>query len=304
MTLVQTIRLARPNHWFKNIIVLFPVMFAMRYADRDAWIQAALATVAFCLVSAACYIINDIADRERDRLHPAKRDRPLAAGTVSVPVAVMEAVVLLAAGLLLARANGGWLTFFVVLTYVILQCAYTVVLKRKIIVDVICIALGFVLRAVGGAVAIDALISPWLIVCTFTICMFLGFCKRRNELATMGDVAHAESHRDTLGGYTPSLLTHLITLSAAIAVVSYLLYASSARTQQNLGTIYLVYTLPIVVYGVFRFAMLSMRGRYSDPVDIALHDWPVQLTAVLWMAAVSMILVWGSSVKAWLQEQG
>ena len=299
MTPRIAIRLARPGHWIKNVLVLLPVIFALRMGDGGAWALAFMATGAFCLVSSSVYIINDIADRTRDRMHPAKRNRPLAAGQVSVRAAFIEAVVLLIGSALLALATCPGL-INVVGAYVVLQMAYTLLLKHRMIIDVICIALGFVLRAVAGAVAINVVISPWLVVCTFTACLFMGFCKRRNEQATLTHAETAENHRNTLAGYTGDLLTHLITLSASIAIVSFLLYASSARTVTHIGTIALVYTLPLVVYAVFRFAMLSMRGRYHDPMDILVHDGPLQLTAAAWLAAAASIVNWGHALGRWL----
>ena len=302
MTVKHIVVLARPSHWIKNVLVLLPVIFAMRMGDAWCWLEAALAAVAFCLVSGGVYTFNDILDRHRDRLHPTKKDRPVAAGDVSVRAALLEAAVLLAGGLVVAGLVRGVLPA-VLAAYVVLQFAYTLSLKSKMIVDVICVALGFVLRAVAGAMAIRVEISPWLIICTFTMCLFFGFCKRYNETVTLRDAVRAEHHRSTLAGYTGELLTHLITLSAAIAVISFLLYASSARTVEHLGTIYLVYTLPIVIYAVFRFAMLSMGGRYSDPTDIALHDWPLVLAGALWIAAVLAIIRWGHAIDKWLGTQ-
>ena len=293
MTSVRNmIRLARPAHWIKNGIVLMPVIFALRAGDMSAWLGALTAAGALSLAASCIYIINDIADRKCDRLHPTKRTRPLASGECSVSVALVEGAFLLAGGMALAALTG-LAVVWAVAAYVLLQLAYTFIFKRRMIIDVICIALGFVIRAVAGAAAIRVETSPWLIICTFTICLFLGFCKRCNEAATLGSQQQAQAHRSTLGGYTESLLTHLITLSAAIAVVSFLMYATSKRTIDHLSTSCLIYTLPIVIYAVFRFAMLSMRGRYVDPMDIMLHDWPMQLTTGAWIAAVLAITRWG-----------
>ena len=167
------------------------------------------------------------------------------------------------------------------------------------LVDVIGIAMGFVLRAVGGAVAIAVVPSVWLFVCTFTLCMFMGFCKRYNELITIGEPDQAAAHRPTLAGYSPELLTHLITLSAGVAVVAFLLYAASPGTGQTFHTMLLVYTLPLVCYGVFRFAMLSMMGRYTDPTDLMLRDRPFQLTLLLWLASAAAVMQWGPQLLAW-----
>jgi len=299
MTPRNAIRLARAGHWIKNVLVLLPVIFALRMGDGVAWALALQAAGAFCLASSGMYVLNDLADRKRDRLHPVKCKRPLASGQVSVTAALVLAALLfvgaIALGLAVRPAVLGVLG-----AYVLLQIVYTLWLKNRMIVDVICIATGFVLRATAGAVAIDVVISPWLIICTFTACLFLGFCKRRNEQVTLGDQATAESHRSTLGGYTSDLLTHLITLSASIAIVSFLLYASSKRTTDNIGTIALIYTLPLVVYGICRFAMLSMKGVFSDPMDILTHDIPLQLTLVGWLASSACIVNWGQELARWL----
>ena len=300
MKLRHFVRLARPGHWVKNVIVLFPVFFALRMTDRQAWGVSALAALAFCFASSAAYILNDIRDRQRDRLHPRTKDRPLASGQVSVRAALAEAVVFLAAcAIALAALNR--LVAVVVLAYLILQTAYTFVLKQKMILDVMCIALGFILRALAGAVAIGAEISPWLVICTFTICLFMGFCKRCNEVVTLGDDEQATAHRATLRGYNQQLLTHAITLSAAIAVISFLLYGLSERTIGHFGTNYLIYTLPVVIYGIVRFSMLSVRGTYADPTDLILRDRPFQLTVLLWLAASLGIIYWGRDLKTWIE---
>jgi len=291
--------LARPRHWIKNLIVLFPVIFAMRMADPQAWLSAGIAVAAFCLVASAVYIVNDVRDREKDRQHPNKKDRPLAAGRVTVPAALFEAALFFVAGLIV-----GWvvtpLVCAVALAYVVLQVSYTFGLKRKMLVDVMCIALGFVLRAAAGAVAIRVMVSPWLVVCTFTICMFLGFCKRRNELATLGGHVQAGRHRPTLAMYTPELLTHLITLSAGVAIISYLLYATHPDVVERFGTPYLIYTVPIVIYAVTRFAMLSMVGKYADPTDLITRDWPFQVAAAAWAAVTLAVIWWGKPLQDWI----
>ncbi|MHC4061197.1 MAG: UbiA prenyltransferase family protein, partial [Planctomycetota bacterium] len=201
-----------------------------------------------------------------------------------------------------ALAQGlSFLVTGIISVYLLLQIFYTVSLKERVLVDVICIALGFVLRAACGAVAIGVVISPWLFICIFTLCLFMGFCKRYSEVVTMGEGVHAGSHRVTLLEYTPELLTHLITLSAAIGVIAFLLYGLSERTVEQFGTNYFIYVLPVVVYGVCRFAMLSMKGAYSGPTDIILRDRPFQLTVGIWMVAVLGIIRYGKSLEGWIQ---
>ncbi len=301
MKLAHLVRLARPRHWIKNVIVLFPVVFSLRVDEAVIWLRAGAAAVAFCLAASAVYVANDIRDRDSDRLHPKKKLRPLACGDVSVSVAWAESMVLILAASAIALAVG-MLTLATVWAYVLLQAVYTWRLKNRMIIDVMCIAMGFVLRAAAGAVAIRVDLSPWLFTCTFTICLFMGFCKRRIEAEAIANREDAAMHRRTLLGYAPQLLTHLTTLSAGIAIVSYLLYATSPRTVEHFGTNYLLYTLPIVIYAVCRFEMLSTIGIYSDPTDLILRDRPFQLTVAVWGLAVAVILWQGQAIQQWLAQ--
>ena len=295
------IKLARPGNWIKNVVVLMPVLFSMNMNDPHALLYAGAAAVAFCFASSFAYILNDIKDIQADRTHPLKKDRPLASGKISTSSALIEAAVFFVVALVIA-ASISRLLLIMITIYMILQVCYTLYLKQIVLIDVICIAMGFVLRTASGAVAITVGVSPWLFICIFTICLFLGFCKRYNELITLGDVASAHTHRKTLIEYTPDLLTHLITLSAGIAVVAFLFYGLSESTVTRFGSYYFVYSLPIVVYAVFRFAMLSMKGAYTDPTDIILNDRPFQMTVMLWTATAVAIICWGRDLGNYLQS--
>jgi 4-hydroxybenzoate polyprenyltransferase len=290
----------RVPHWIKNVIVLFPVIFGMKMAEPTAWGQAALAALAFCLAASGTYVLNDIRDRAHDRHHPRKAARPIARGELGLRAAWGLGLALTGLALAVGYAvNAAVLAF--VAAYVVVTAAYSFGLKHAMLLDVMLIAAGFVLRAAAGAVAIRVVISPWLVVCTFTVCLFLGFCKRYNELVTLaGGKEDARRHRPTLDGYSPELLTHLITLSAAIAILSFLLYATSPMTLERFHTLGLLYTLPLVIYGVCRVAMLSMRGAYADPVEIMLRDRPFQATVILWTALAAVAVKWGEAIEAWL----
>ncbi len=313
MKLKEFIQLVRPAHWIKNIIVLFPVVFSKRYDEPATWVVAFAMMAAFCLASSFVYVVNDIHDRHADRNHPRKKNRPLAAGRISIAAARVLAAVLLVGSIVVATAVGllankltvttsvSMLPVAVLGTYLILQVAYTFWLQKAVLVDVICISLGFVLRTTAGAMAILVAVSPWLFVCTFTVCLFMGFCKRRGEITAMEN-SDAASHRPTLSSYTLELLTHLITLSAGVAIISYLIYATSSRTVENIGTSYLVYTLPIVTYAVFRFAMVSMDGQYTGPTELILGDRPFQLAVAAWAVATMAILLWGPDMQNWIFE--
>ncbi|MBN1123657.1 MAG: decaprenyl-phosphate phosphoribosyltransferase [Sedimentisphaerales bacterium] len=292
-------KLIRPHHWIKNIVVILPVIFGMQMGSVQAWLQATVAAGVFCLASSGMYILNDIFDRKNDRQHPVKRKRPIAAGDITVGHAWGWATILTISALVIALVLSRGV-FIVTVGFLLLQIAYTTVFKHAVLLDVICIALGFVLRAVCGAVAIGVEISPWLFICMFTLCLFMGFCKRYSEVKMFADVEAARNHRATLLDYTPELLTHLITLSAGIAIMAFLAYSLNVRTIEQFGTSYFVYSLPLVVYAVFRFAMLSMNGAYQDPTDLILHDRLFQFSIVLWMLMIFFIIQFGPALQDWL----
>lgn len=300
MTLPPILQLLRPAHWIKNIVVLIPLVLGTRWNVAEAWLQAAMAAVAFCLISSATYVFNDIIDIEKDRNHPAKKYRPLPAGNLSIAKAWGVFVVFFI-GALLVAINVSTLLFIIVMSYMALQLGYTLFVKQVVLLDVIFIAIGFVMRATGGAMAVGVAASHWLFVCMFTLCLFMGFCKRYNEIVQIEHQDDAKLHRATLLSYTQELLSHIITLTAGIAVVGFLLYAVSDRTVNRIGTVGLVYTLPLVIYGIFRFAMLSMRGRYTDPTDIILKDRAFQSTVLAWCIIATSIIFFGKQISGWTE---
>ena len=295
------LQLMRPGQWIKNLFLFAGLIFGLKLSDRASVIAALLGFICFCLVSSAVYVFNDIHDRNQDRFHPTKKNRPVAAGRISVPAAAVFSALLFVLGLGSAVSLDFGFSL-VVLCYAILQTAYTFWLKHTTLLDVIAIGLGFVLRAVAGAVVVHVTISPWLVICTFTLCLFLGFSKRRCELNSMAEKPNndAARHRRTLAEYTPELLNHMTTLAAGIAVVSFMLYATDKRTLEEFHTNYLVYTLPIVVYAIFRFALLVEHGRVDGPTAVVLHDRPFQAAIVLWGAAVLVIIYRGQALHTWL----
>jgi 4-hydroxybenzoate polyprenyltransferase len=264
---------------------------------------ALMAFGCFCLLSSSVYVMNDLHDRAEDRLHPKKCKRPIASGAVPAPAAIGLVGVLLAVSLGASYFLLGPAFLSVGLAYLGLQIAYTFVLKHEVLLDVVVIGLGFVLRAIAGAVAVHVEISPWLVVCTFTLCLFMGFSKRRCELSALADAnSAAHKHRKTLAYYTPDLLNHMTTLAAGIAVVSFMLYATDARTVREFGTNYLVYTLPLVVYAIFRFAFLVEHGMTDGPSEVLLHDRPFQIALVLWGACVLAIIYKGPALAKWFEQ--
>jgi len=286
--------LMRPVHWIKNIFVFAALIFARQFQrPLDESLLALAKTLGafalFSLAASAVYIINDLMDRHTDSIHPERRNRPLAAGRVKTSTAAVFAVacgtVALAGGWLMAPLLG-----LILAAYITQMVLYSLVFKQVMILDCIIIALGFCLRAAAGAVVIDVSISPWLVICTFALCLFLAFSKRRGEIAQLQ--TNSEAFRKTLGEYTPELLAHMLSVTSVLAVVCFLLYAMDRRTQELLGTTDLVYTAPIVLYCIFRFSVLTQKGVYSDPVRLILRDRPFQIGIVLW-GILSVLIVYG-----------
>ena len=291
------LQLARPHQWVKNAAVFIGPLFALKLGDLAALTSTLIVLAGFCLVSSASYAINDALDREADARHPHKCRRPIACGAVGVGPAFVFAGLLLAAGVGLVRWGvPASRCYLVVLGYFVLIFCYSLSLKQRPILDVIILAVGFVLRAVAGADAVGAVVSPWLIVCTFTLCMFLGFGKRRCELAAFESVKEAGTHRATLLRYTPELLNHLISVSAGIAIITFLLYTMDRSPEYHppFHKEYLLYTLPLVAYGLFRYAMLIELGNRAGPTEIIIKDRPLLMTIALWgMFVLGIVLKTG-----------
>ncbi|NIA07336.1 MAG: decaprenyl-phosphate phosphoribosyltransferase [Actinobacteria bacterium] len=287
------IRLLRPKHWIKNIFVLAGIVFGKQLLVGESVLLALQGFVCFCGLSSAAYILNDLRDRKADRQHPTRKKRPLADGSVSAGPAAGLAIIL--AGGCLAWA--AWLDgkFAAIgLAYLVLNIAYTVWLKNQPIVDVIAISIGFVLRAVAGVVLLDVELSPWLIVCTFCLCLFLGFGKRRGELNELGEQASAFRKVHEL--YTPAMLDHMLSVTSGITVVAFLMYTLHPHTQEWIGNNYLLYTMPLVLYGIFRFSLLIQSGRAAGPVEVILRDRPFQATLLGW-GLICLGIIYGSRLS-------
>jgi 4-hydroxybenzoate polyprenyltransferase len=284
---MKFLQIMRPLHWTKNVFVFAALIFGKKLiGPTDEVFPAVAAAVGgffcFCLAASAIYIFNDIIDRETDILHPEKSKRPIAAGTVTVGFA--EAVSVLCA---LAAILGSFLLgskfVITILIYIGLMILYSLLLKKMMILDCVTISIGFCLRAIAGAVVVGVFISPWLIICTFALCLFLAFSKRRSEITLLRE--DSESFRKTLSGYTPELLAHMLDVTSGLAVVCFLLYAMDKRTLDIFGTNNLVYTTPLVLYCVFRFSALIQKGKYSGPEQLLLRDRPFQIGLALWVLA-------------------
>jgi 4-hydroxybenzoate polyprenyltransferase len=280
------LRSARPRQWPKNGVVLLGLVFARDLFDPGQAARAVLAMILFCALSGAVYLVNDLLDVEKDRLHPLKRQRPLASGRLSPALALTSALVVGLGGLVgsfvLSPAFGG-----IAAGYLLLQGAYVVLLKHAAIVDVLVLATGFVLRAIAGAVVIGAPISPWLYVCTMLLALFLALGKRRQEIVLLSQ--GASGHRPALDHYTIPLLDQLIQVVTTSLVVSYMLYSFFAESVPRNHT--MMFTIPFVLYGLFRYLYLvHVRGEGGAPEEVLLRDWAIGLCVVLWGVAVVIIL--------------
>ena len=283
--------LLRPTQWIKNVVVFAGPAAGLKLFDPVSFGRAMTAFAAFCLAASAVYCINDAVDYKADACHPKKRLRPVARGAVKPRMAVVIGAVLIVMACTLASVVLTKWTACVVGIYFLSSLAYSLALKQRVILDVIIIATGFVLRTWGGSLAVGVTTSEWLVACMFTLCLFMGFGKRRSELAMINSTADAGQHRPTLLRYTPQLLAHLITVSAGIAIVTFLLYTLDHTSSEMLfHKEHLFYTLPVVVYGVFRFAMLSETGQFSGPTEIVLKDKALLGAVVLWAAAALVIV--------------
>jgi 4-hydroxybenzoate polyprenyltransferase len=293
------LQLMRPKEWIKNFVVFAGPVLGYKLLELPAAWQAGLCFLAFCLVASSSYAINDVMDREADAHHPKKRNRPVARGAISPAAGMTFGIALAITAIGLTAWLLPWQAMALVSIYFVLILAYSSGLKKRIILDVIIIATGFVLRAWAGAEAVGVETSPWLIACTLTICLFMGFGKRRCEVATFNDADQAREHRATLSRYTPELLNNLTSVSAGIAIVTFLLYTTDERHVPPFPKEHLLYTLPLVVYGVFRFAMLVQSGAHPGPTEIFTKDRPFIGTILLW-GAIAAAIVFESKVKALL----
>lgn len=284
----DTFKLLRINQWVKNLLLFAPLVFAQDLLRTHYFINSLIAFSSFCLLSSCMYIVNDISDRVADRHHPVKKDRPLASGRVSVNTAWGLAGLTLLIGTAL-----GWVVnvqfLLVAYTYLLVIISYSLWLKRIAILDIMIISMGFVLRAYAGSVAINVELSAWLIVTTLFLALFLTLGKRRNELVTLGAVAR--DHRLSLAGYSQSLLDQLIVIAATASLLSYTLYTLSEDTIERFGNTELVYTLPVVVYGLFRyFYLVYMDNRTGDPTEVLYTDTPILASVALWGVLVVAII--------------
>jgi len=278
----------RPAQWSKNLVIFAGLLFGRRLFDGGAVAAAIGAFTDFCILSGVVYLVNDLTDRESDRRHPLKARRPIASGALPAPIAVVAAAALAAAGLAGAFAIGRPFAT-VAAAYLVLQLAYSGGLKHVVIIDVLTIAIGFVLRAVAGAVAVNVEISHWLFVCTILLALFIALAKRRHEIVLLAD--GAPSHRPILGEYSAYLLDQMIAVVTASTLIAYVFYTISPETVGKFQTRWLGLTVPFPLYGIFRYLYLvHQREGGGSPADLLLADRPLLACVALWALAVALII--------------
>ena len=288
MTLLPLLEAMRPRQWSKNVFVLAGIVFAGRLFEARAELRVLACFALFCAASSALYLANDVADRASDVHHPLKRTRPIASGRLSPSIAIAASAVLtlvaLAGTALLNRA-----TLAVMAAYLASTFAYSLGLKRAFLVDVMIVAAGFVLRAVAGASCIEAEISPWLLVCSFLLALFLALGKRRAELVLLGQ--NATDHRVALGSYSLPLVDSWLTALAGASIVSYALYTQSPRTVEHFGTTNLLYTVPFVIYALFRYQHHVVRqDAGGDPGSLLLQDPGLWISLLAWAITAAVVI--------------
>ena len=278
----------RPHQWTKNLIIFAPLALTRNLFDPASAIRSLAAFVLFCGLSGTIYLINDLVDVERDRLHPRKRHRPIASGQLSTALALTAALVLGVGCLSLSLVLG--LAFaLAALVYLVLNLLYSFWLKEVLILDAISVSLCFVIRAVAGALAIPVEVSDWLPILTILLALFLTLCKRRHELTSLNE--NASEHRRILSEYSPYLLDQMIAVVTASCVTAYAFYTTAPETIQKLGTSRLSWTLPFVLYGIFRYLYLVHRKEQGgSPTDVLLTDRPLLVDVFLWGLTIIAIV--------------
>ena len=273
----------RPRQWTKNLLLFAGIIFAAKLGDGWRWLDAVAAFIAYCAASSAAYLVNDVRDVAHDRAHPVKRFRPVARGELSPRAAHVLAGVLLVAALALVGPLG-WPSLAFLGAFVVLQAAYTVRLKHEVLIDVMAIAGLFVLRAAAGAAGVHVRISPWLLLCTALLALFLALAKRRGELVLVG--AAATPGRPVLEGYSLELVDQLVGIVAACTVIAYSLYTFTARDSKAL-----MVTIPFVIFGVFRYLLLIHRRDFGEePEEVLLRDVPILGCIAGWAVCAAVIL--------------
>lgn len=282
-----SIRLMRPKHWIKNMFIFFALIFSRNLFNLDAVGASITAFIAFSFAASFVYIINDMKDIEKDRAHPRKKNRPLASGEIKSGLAIIIAFIniFIAIGLsYLININ----TMIIVIAYILINILYSFKIKHIVILDVIFIAIGFVLRVMAGAIAINVEVTSWILLTSFCISLFLGFGKRRNELVLLQKIQ--DNYRPVLDSYDFKLLDNMITSSASLTILTYGLYTIDKSVIERFNTDKLIFTVPFVIYGVYKYMHILYKGNAGDPVEVVTKDPYIIINVLLWGISVIAIV--------------
>jgi len=278
----------RPKQWIKNLFIFAALIFSANLLNLSLFLNVLKTFFLFCALSSSIYLINDLFDLKQDKIHPEKRKRPLASGKLKPTLALATAIFLA----LFSISTSFWISLelgLLFITYFLLFVLYSFILKRLAILDIFIIAVGFVLRVMVGALAISVSLSHWIIICTFFLALFLGFAKRRHELIVLGD--NHSSHRTSLSDYSLHFIDQMISVTTASVVISYALYTVSPETIEHFGTDKMFYTIPFVLYGIFRYLYLVYKRKEGgSPTEALLTDKALAADVFLWVLAVLVIL--------------
>ncbi|MCK4755433.1 decaprenyl-phosphate phosphoribosyltransferase [candidate division WOR-3 bacterium] len=286
--MIDYLRLLRPQQWIKNVFLFAGLIFSRQFYYTESIITSIFAFFIFSILSSGIYILNDIFDYEEDKLHPVKSKRPIAAGRIKRKTAWIISILLIIISLLLAcLVNNPF--FYTCLIYSGMMILYSLKVKQIIILDVLFVAIGYVLRAIAGAAAIRVEISSWLLLCTLLLALFLVVSKRRTEIVILGK--DAMKHRKILSHYSIDLLNQMIAIVTSACIVSYCLYTLAPETVSKFHTRNLIFTVPFVIYGIFRYLYLTYRKHEADiPEKILITDLPLQICLILWMIVCILTL--------------
>jgi 4-hydroxybenzoate polyprenyltransferase len=274
----------RPHQWYKNLVLFVSIIFSLNIRNLQMWSIATSAFFIFCFISGGEYIINDILDREKDRNHPKKQKRPIASGMLKLDHALLFAIILIIGGLIASYFIN--IQFMILsISYILLILLYSLILKHIIIVDMLVISIGFVIRAIAGGVAINVFVSPWLIVCTFLVALFLAIAKRRHELVLLGD--EGKNHRKILSDYSTNVLDQMMSIATAALIISYSMYTFLSNNY------YMMLTIPFAIYGIFRYLLLVHLSNFGGEAEMLFKDRGMQICIALWGVTVIGVLYIG-----------
>lgn len=291
---LDLIKIMRPWHWIKNCFVIAPLLFSGQITSLTQSIKSTVIFVAFCCVSSATYIINDICDREEDRHHPVKKLRPIASESVKISTALILSLLLIFSGLIISITMS-WKVSFIIFIYIIITILYSLSLKKIVILDVMILSIGFVFRVLAGSLAISVIPSHWLIVCTIMISLFLGFVKRRAEIVGLNSYSiSGGTSRTVLNDYSIEFLDQMIPIVASATIVCYALYTVDLRTSDVFGSRAMVITVPCVIYGITRYIYIVYHHkRGEDTTRILLKDIPTIINIIIWGMLAFIVITYG-----------